>query len=154
MLAKVAIPILGLDFFRKFHLSIHPLQCQVMDKTGQPISAIFAAAAAADKPPQQEVRILPRSDAAADRAPAAPKEVRQPLSAAADMAAQTPLQEVSMSIPEPVRRLLAKYPSIIRSETLTPTPTHIPAQGEFGRDIPAGDGKLAILFFTVCDLWI
>jgi hypothetical protein len=29
-----------------------------------------------------------------------------------------------MSIPEPVRRLLAKYPSIIRSETLTPTPTH------------------------------
>jgi hypothetical protein len=23
-----------------------------------------------------------------------------------------------------VRRLLAKYPSIIRSETLTPTPTH------------------------------
>jgi hypothetical protein len=95
-----------------------------MDKTGQPISAIFAAAAAADKPPQQEVRILPRSDAAADRAPAAPKEVRPPLSAAADMAAQTPLQEVSMSIPEPVRRLLAKYPSIIRSETLTPTPTH------------------------------
>jgi hypothetical protein len=59
LLAKVAIPILGLDFFRKFHLSIHPLQCQVMDKTGQPISAIFAAAAAADKPPQQEVRILP-----------------------------------------------------------------------------------------------
>jgi len=34
LLAKVAIPILGLDFFRKFHLSIHPLQCQVMDKTG------------------------------------------------------------------------------------------------------------------------
>ena len=29
-----------------------------------------------------------------------------------------------MSIPEPVRRLLAKYPSIIRSETLPPTPTH------------------------------
>ncbi len=25
-----------------------------------------------------------------------------------------------------------------------------PAQGEFGSDIPAGDGKLAILFFTVC----
>jgi hypothetical protein len=126
LLAKVAIPILGLDFFRKFQLSIHPLQCQVMDKAGQPISAIFAAAAAADKPPQQEVRSLPRSDAAADRAPAAPtKEVRKPLSAAAaDMAAQTPLQEVSMNIPEPVRRLLAKYPSIIRSETLTPTPTH------------------------------
>jgi hypothetical protein len=40
------------------------------------------------------------------------------------MAAQTLLQEVSMSIPEPVRRLLAKYPSIIRSELLTPTPTH------------------------------
>jgi hypothetical protein len=96
-----------------------------MDKAGQPISAIFAAAAAADKPPQQEVRSLPRSEAAANRAPAAPtKEVRQPLSAAADMAAQTPLQEVSMSIPEPVRRLLAKYPSIIRSELLTPTPTH------------------------------
>ncbi|MFN9906818.1 MAG: hypothetical protein ACK56F_11975, partial [bacterium] len=68
-----------------------------MDKTGQPISAIFAAAATADKPPQQELRILPRSDAAADRAPAAPKEVRPPLSAAADMAARTPLQEVSMS---------------------------------------------------------
>jgi hypothetical protein len=123
LLAKVAIPILGLDFFRKFQLSIHPLQCHVMDKAGQPISAIFAAVA--DKPPQQEVRSLPRSVAAADRAPAAPtKEVRQPLSTAADMAAQTPLQEVSMSIPEPVRRLLAKYPSIIRSETLTPTPTH------------------------------
>jgi hypothetical protein len=91
----------------------------------RPISAIFAAAAAADKPPRQEVRSLPRSDAAADRAPAAPtKEVRQPPSVAADMAAQTPLQEVSMSIPELVRRLLAKYPSIIRSETLTPTPTH------------------------------
>jgi hypothetical protein len=29
-----------------------------------------------------------------------------------------------MSIPEPVRQLLAKYPSIIRSETFTPTPTH------------------------------
>ncbi len=25
----------------------------------------------------------------------------------------------------------------------------IPAQGEFGSDIPAGDGKLANLFFTV-----
>ena len=34
LLAKVAIPILGLDFFRKFQLSIHPLQCQVMDKAG------------------------------------------------------------------------------------------------------------------------
>ena len=125
MLAKVAIPILGLDFFRKFQLSIHPLQCQVMDKAGQPISAIFAAAAAADRPLQQEVTPLPRFAAAADRAPAAPtKEVRQPLSTAADMAAETPLQEVSMNIPEPVRRLLAKYPSIIRSETLTPTPTH------------------------------
>jgi hypothetical protein len=102
LLAKVAIPILGLDFFRKFQLSIHPLQCQVLDKAGKPISAIFAAVA-----------------------PAAPtKDVRQPLSAAADMAAQTPLPEVSMSIPETVRRLLAKYPSIIRSETLTPTPTH------------------------------
>ena len=55
MLAKVAIPILGLDFFRKFQLSIHPLQCQVMNKAGQPISAIFAAAAAADTPPQQNV---------------------------------------------------------------------------------------------------
>jgi hypothetical protein len=94
LLAKVAIPILGLDFFRKFQLSIHPLQCKVMNKAGQPISAIFAAAVAADKPPQQEVRSLPRSDAAADRAPAAPtKEVRPP-SGAADMAAQTPLQEV------------------------------------------------------------
>ena len=125
LLAKVAIPILGLDFFRKFQLSIHPLQCQVMDKAGQPISAIFAAAAAADRPLQQEVTPLPRFAAAADRAPAAPtKEVRQPPSGATDMAAQTPLQEVSMSIPEPVRRLLAKYPSIIRSETLTPTPTH------------------------------
>jgi hypothetical protein len=103
LLAKVAIPILGLDFFRKFQLSIHPLQCQVMDKAGQPISAIFAAAAVADKPPQLEVRSLPRSDVAADRAPAAPtKEVRPP-SGAANMAAQTPLQEVSMSIPEPVR---------------------------------------------------
>jgi hypothetical protein len=104
LLAKVAIPILGLDFFRKFQLSIHPLQCQVLDKAGSPISAIFAAAAAANQPPQQEVRPLPRSDAAADRAPAAPtKEVRHPLSATADnMAAPTPLQEVSMSIPEPV----------------------------------------------------
>jgi hypothetical protein len=25
----------------------------------------------------------------------------------------------------------------------------IPAQGEFGSDIPAGDGKIANLFFTV-----
>jgi hypothetical protein len=128
LLAKVAIPILGLDFFRKFQLSIHPLQCQVLEKAGNPISAIFAAAAAAaaNQPPQQEVRSLPRSDAAAATAPATPtKEVRQPLSTAADnMAASTPLQEVSMSIPEPVRQLLAKYPSIIRSETLTPTPTH------------------------------
>jgi hypothetical protein len=125
LLAKVAIPILGLDFFRKFQLSIHPRQCQVLDKAGKPISAIFAAASVAKQPPQQEVRTLPRSDAAADRAPAAPtKEVRKPLSAVADMDAQTLLQEVSMSIPEPVRRLLAKYPSIIRSETLTPTPTH------------------------------
>ncbi len=109
LLAKV--PILGLDFFRKFQLSIHHLQCQVLDKAGRPISAIFAAPAAANQPPQQEVRPLPRSDAAADRTPAAPtKEVRQPLSAAADMAAQILLQEISMSIPEPVRRLLAKYP--------------------------------------------
>jgi hypothetical protein len=126
LLANVAIPIPGLDFFRKFQLSIHPLQCQVLDKAGNPISAIFAAATA-KKPPQQEVRSLPRSDAATATAPAAPtKEVRQPLSAAADnMAASTPLQGVSMSIPEPVRQLLAKYPSIIRSETLTPTPTHV-----------------------------
>ena len=118
LLAKVAIPILGLDFFRKFQLSIHPLQCQVMDKAGQPISAIFAAAA--DKPPQQEVRSLPRSDAAADRAPAAPtQEVRKPLSAAAaNMAAQPPLQEVSMNIPEPVRRLLAKYPFLLPKRQL------------------------------------
>ncbi len=57
--------------------------------------------------------------------PPRPQEVRHPLSAAADnMAASTPLQEVSMSIPELVRRLQAKYPSKIRSETLTPTPTH------------------------------
>jgi hypothetical protein len=28
-------------------------------------------------------------------------------------------------------------------------PSPIPAQGEFGSDIPAGDGKLANLFFTV-----
>jgi hypothetical protein len=28
----------------------------------------------------------------------------------------------------------------------------IPAQGEFGSDIPAGDGKLAILFYGV--VWI
>jgi hypothetical protein len=104
LLAKVAIPILGLDFFRKFQLSNHTLQCQVLDKAGNPISAIFAAAAAANQPPQQEVRTLPRSDAATDRVPVAPtKEVRQPLSAAANMAAQTPLQEVSMSIPKPVR---------------------------------------------------
>ncbi len=68
----------------------------------------FAAAAAAERPPHQEVRSLPRSAAAADRATAAPtKEVRQPLNTAADMAAETPLQEVSMNIPEPVRRLLA-----------------------------------------------
>jgi hypothetical protein len=44
-LAKVAIPILGIDFFRKFQLSIHHLQCQVLDKAGNPISAIFTAAA-------------------------------------------------------------------------------------------------------------
>jgi hypothetical protein len=51
LLAKVAIPILGLDFFRKFQLSIHPLQCQVLDKAGNPISVIFAAAA--NQPPQK-----------------------------------------------------------------------------------------------------
>jgi hypothetical protein len=61
LLAKVAIPILGLDFFRKFQLSIHPLQCQVLDKAGSPNSAIFTSAAAANQPPQQEVRPLPRS---------------------------------------------------------------------------------------------
>jgi hypothetical protein len=105
LLAKVAIPLLGLDFFRKFQLSIHPLQCQVLDKACSPVSAIFAAATGANQPSQQEVRSLPRSDAAADNAPAAPtKEVRHPLSTAADnMAASTPLQEVSMSILEPVR---------------------------------------------------
>jgi hypothetical protein len=26
----------------------------------------------------------------------------------------------------------------------------IPAQGEFGSDIPAGDGKIASLFYSVC----
>jgi hypothetical protein len=67
LLAKVAIPFLGLDFFRKFQLSIHPLQCQVLDKAGNPISAIFTAAA--NQPPQKEVRPLPRSDAAAATAP-------------------------------------------------------------------------------------
>jgi hypothetical protein len=152
LLAKVAIPILGLDFFRKFQLSIHPLQCQVMDKAGQPISAIFAAAAAADRPPQQEVRSLPRSAAAADRAPAAPtKEVRHPLSAAADMAAETPLQEVSMNIPEPVRRLLAKYPSIIRSETLTPTPTNgVEHVIDTGGNRPVFSPKRAASHLTSC----
>jgi len=140
-----------MDFFKKFQLSIHPLQCQVMDHAGIPLSNIITAAAAADHhsgpPPQQEVRSLPRSDADAATAPAAPtrevrspprsyadavrgsaappREVSKPLSAAADnTAASEPLQEVSMNIPEPVRRLLAKYPAIIRSETLTPTPTH------------------------------
>jgi hypothetical protein len=64
LLAKVAIPILRLDFFRKFQLSIHPLQCQVLDKAGNPISAIFATAAVINQPLQQEVRALHRSDAA------------------------------------------------------------------------------------------
>jgi hypothetical protein len=80
LLAKVAVPILGLDFFMKFQLSIHPLQCQELDKAGNPISAIFAVAtAAANQNPQQEVRSLPSSDAAAAMASAAPtREVRHP----------------------------------------------------------------------------
>jgi hypothetical protein len=39
-------------------MSIHPLQRQVLDNAGNPISAIFAAAAAANQPPQQEVRSI------------------------------------------------------------------------------------------------
>ena len=131
LLAKVATPILGLDFFKKFQLSIHPLQCKVIDKAHNPITTIFAAAAAtAHPPPHQEVRKTtpPRSYAAVTKTPAAPtREVSQTplLSHAADtLAAATPLQEVSNAIPEPVRQLLAKYPTIIRSETLTPAPSH------------------------------
>ena len=136
LLAKVATPILGLDFFRRFHLSIHPLQCQVLDKAGKPLSTLFAAAAAADHPPHQEVSndTPPRATAAATAPTAPPREVRQslsprevgqqPLSAAADTQAAPQLQEVSDTIPHQVRKLLAKYPSIIRSESLTPTPTH------------------------------
>ena len=175
LLAKVATPILGLDFFRKFQLSIHPLQCQVLDKAGNPLSTLFAAVAAADNPPQQEVsKDTPPRSAAAATAPAAPaQEVRRPLStrevrqrplstaaaahpaapqlqrvsrdapprsAAAATAPAAPtrevskhpstggtaadpqpapqLQEVSNSIPLQVRQLLAKYPFIIRSETV------------------------------------
>jgi hypothetical protein len=33
----VATPILGLDLFRKFQLSIHPLKAQVLDKDQRPI---------------------------------------------------------------------------------------------------------------------
>jgi hypothetical protein len=127
LLAKVATPILGLDFLRKFQLSIHPLQAQVLDKDQRPLTSQYVAAATTPPPTVKPIS-PPRSAAAANPAPAAPpREVRKDScsnSAADSLAANTPLQEVSNAIPEPVRRLLAIYPSIIRSETLTPSPTH------------------------------
>ena len=40
LLAKVATPILGLDFFKKFQLSIHPLHTQVLDKAHRPLTTL------------------------------------------------------------------------------------------------------------------
>ncbi len=119
-------PILGLDFLRKFQLSIHPLQAQVLDKDQRPLTSLYVAAATTS-PPTVPIS-SPRSATVVNSAPATPpREVKKDScsnTTADSLAANTTLQEVSNAIPEPVRRLLAKYPSIIRSETLTPSPTH------------------------------
>ncbi len=49
-LAKVATPILGLDFLRKLQLSIHPLQAQVLDKDQRPLTSLYVAAATTPPP--------------------------------------------------------------------------------------------------------
>jgi hypothetical protein len=41
LLSKVATPILGLDFLRKFQLSIHPLQAQVLDKDQRQLTLLY-----------------------------------------------------------------------------------------------------------------
>jgi hypothetical protein len=51
------------------------------------------------------------------------------------------------SFPSPAGMSLTKLPLGRNNSVMTSF--FIPAQGEFGSDIPAGDGKLANLFFTV-----
>jgi hypothetical protein len=43
LFAKVVTPILGLDFFRKFQLSIYPLQAQALDKDQRHITSLYVA---------------------------------------------------------------------------------------------------------------
>jgi len=79
LLAKVVTPIIGLDFLRKFQLSIHPLQAQVLDKDQRPLTSLYVAAATT--PPATVKPISPpRSADAANSAPATPpREVKEGL---------------------------------------------------------------------------
>jgi hypothetical protein len=68
----VANPILGLDFLRKFQLSIHPLQAQVLDKDQRPLTSLYIATAAT-LTPKVKTAPPPMSAATDDTAPAAPE---------------------------------------------------------------------------------
>jgi hypothetical protein len=96
LLAKVATPILGLDFLRKFQLSIHPLQAQVLDKDQRPLTSLYVAAATTSPP--TVLISSPRYATAVNSAPAAPpREVKKDScsnTAADSLAANTPLQKV------------------------------------------------------------
>ena len=146
LLAAVATPILGLDFFKKFNLTICPANSRITDAAGSPLQTLFTAAAAAPtqptagrSQPKVSANSVPPTIQAAHRRRWEPptttppylgstpqhREVstKQPPPAAHRLPTPS-LQEVSVHIPLAVRKLLQKYPSIIRSETATPNPTH------------------------------
>jgi hypothetical protein len=125
LLAKVATPILGLDFLRKFQLSIQPLQSKVLDKDQRPLTSPYVAAAATQAPkvkttpPPQVRRYRQHGPSCTNRGG---KEGLLQQHCRRLTGRQHTTAGGKQCHPEPERWLLAKYPSIVRSETLTPHP--------------------------------
>jgi hypothetical protein len=98
--ATLAGPILGIDFLRKFRINVAP-------ETGQILFACEATAPPAAKP------FLPNF-----------VQISEPPFSVLLAIEPTPMQPITDSVPADVKRLLEKFPSILRTGDVMPIPTH------------------------------
>jgi hypothetical protein len=96
----VAGPILGIDFLRKFRITVAP-------ETSQILFACMTTAPAAAK------SFLPNVS-----------QITEPSFSVSSTTEPIAMQPLPDSVPEDVKRLLQKFPSILRTGHVMPTPTH------------------------------